>query len=226
MLGFFRAVLNALKKFMAFLSNSLVWLWSWGVPRSGGTSGVVPGLAAYEEAAIDAPACDEDRLASSQPREQASQFASQVRELALRLAIAWPDQSILGEAESYILGAVYGPLCRMTPRELEDVAIMSDAGILQLFGSLGPQLDEGRVSSKKSLSCCDVKNARYGLRENVESDSQSLQPAAGHRAEQQASGISFIAAPHKHTGMIAANDVGEIRDEDNSYPRSTAALGR
>jgi hypothetical protein len=204
MLGFFRAVLNMIKKLMLFLSHALAWLWSWGFSRTRGNSVLVPGLAAFEEAASDVPPSEEDRFKNSQIQEQESRFANQVREVALRMALAWPNHRLQSEAESGLPVAVQEWLYSKTQQVLENIAIMSDVGVLQLFGWLKAPSRDSHFSARTTASRHDTK---------IE-------------AERQISPFSFIPAPHLNAGMNAANDIGDINDEDNAQPRRMAALGR
>jgi hypothetical protein len=226
MLGFFRAVLNAMKKIIVFLSHSLAWLFSWGFSRTGGGPGVVPGLAAFEEAANDVPPSEEERFTRAQPLEQNSQFAHQVRELALRMALEWPNHRFQSEAESGLPVAVYEWLCRLAHQELEAVAIMSDARIIQLFGWLNSPSSENYFSAGKTSSRRDLKFEADQPESNAKSGPQTPKSTAEHGAERHASLISFIPASPVNAGINAANDIGEIRDEANAHPRRMASLGR
>jgi hypothetical protein len=204
MLGIFRAVLNMIKKIMRFLSHSLAWLWSLGFSRTGRGPGAVPGLAAFEEAASDAHLSEEDCFKNSQIQEQISRFANQVREAALRMALAWPNHRLQSEAESGLPVAVQKWLCSKTRQELENVAIMSDEGIMQLFAWLKAPSRDSDFSARTTSLLHDTR---------IES-------------EQQVSPISFISAPSINAGINAANDIGDICDQDNAHPRRMAALGR
>lgn len=226
MLGFFRAVLNAIKKMIVFLGHSLVWLFSWGFSRTGGGPGVVPGLAAFEEVANDAPSSEEERFTRAQPLEQNSEFSHQVRELALRMALEWPNHRFQSEAESGLPVAVHEWLVRLAHHELESVAMMSDARIIQLFGWLNCPSSESHFSAEKTSSGRDLKLEEDQPQSNGTSVSGSRKSNAEHGAERHTQVISFIPASPVDARINAANDIGDIRDEDNSYPRSTAAPGR